>query len=732
MMLFSLRHCGRALNVVSRSKRLPLLDPLSCPGRIVIPKHKRPPLASAGLGALGLTRGFHPENALLGGSLRWASSLSSQSKVDGPEVTRSDTPKEDTKKEEEEEEEKEVKARKELQVLNKQYRDVPLGSKTEVVHLDKRWDDNGDEYYMKQNKDGSRTSRGNWWEKHVLAVIRHFDEYQRDRVENTTVEVYSEHLRKTLSKVIKSYPGISFETEHISLELPADCLYHYLEELRAEAQTLAKDSIELDHLKILLDFIQTHFSMTIEESIPIPLPSGLTFFSLWTLFRPGTIIHSKVEGYDRAFELQSYWTVRRGPPEDLGFYQQDSAIQREHLYCDATICTSGHAHTRRAEIRVALMKRGKRFQTMKGQCHGEYAGVAIEEGTKGDKKFNIKSRVMIDGKSYNRMRADHAWQAPEEEKALFRAEESLSAEKFAVFKAEMEAGKVARALTDRETLLATNVLRGFSFTEKRWFLLFIDNYSEIVWNEASFDRLVLPEGSKTLIRALVTSHLRPEDSKFDDIIKGKGRGLVNVLHGSPGVGKTLTAECIAEYTKQPLYVVSSGDLGTSAANLEQELTQILDLAQTWRAILLIDEADVFMEKRTLKDVHRNALVSVFLRLLEYYQGILFLTTNRVNTFDPAFQSRIHMALKYENLEADARKQLWKDFLSKLPAGGAVISEEGYDVLAAHDINGRQIKNAVKTAESLAAFQGQVLGLEHLETVLKTQAEFAEAFVGNEF
>ncbi|KAJ7705121.1 P-loop containing nucleoside triphosphate hydrolase protein, partial [Mycena olivaceomarginata] len=130
----------------------------------------------------------------------------------------------------------------------------------------------------------------------------------------------------------------------------------------------------------------------------------------------------------------------------------------------------------------------------------------------------------------------------------------------------------------------------------------------------------------------------------------------------PGVGKTLTAECIAECTRRPLYVVSSGDLGTSASNLEHELTRILDLAHTWRAVLLIDEADVFLEKRTLTDVHRNALVSVFLRLLEYYEGILFLTTNRVNTFDPAFQSRIHMALKYENLEAQARKRLWKDFL----------------------------------------------------------------------
>ncbi|KAJ7650899.1 P-loop containing nucleoside triphosphate hydrolase protein [Roridomyces roridus] len=672
--------------------------------------------------------------------------------------TTSETPKEEpkkeeeAKKEEEDEEEKEIKARKaELDALNKEYSDVPHGSKTEVVHLDKRWDKNGDEYYIRQKKVASRTPGGDWWERHVLVVIRHFEEYEKDRVEKTTVEIYSEHLRKTLSKVIKSYPGISFQTEQISLTLPVECLYHYMEELGAEAETLAKDSVELDHLKILLDFIQTQFAKTIEEVSNLRPQNLISYSTLWTLFRPGTIIHSKVRGYDRAFELQNYWTVPCG--QHAGFYQHGTytdydganyGTRMEKLKIppfagSTSIATLPFApldmRTRRDEIRAVLMKRGKRFQTMKGQSHGEYAGVAIEEGLEGDKKFSIKSRVMIDGKSYNRICADHAWEAPEDEsavEALFWAEDSLSAEEFTAFKAKLAAEKAARELTDQETLLATNVLRGFSFTEKRWFLLFIDNYSEIVWNEASFDRLVLPEGSKTLIRALVSSHLRSEDNKFDDIIKGKGRGLVTVLHGNPGVGKTLTAECIAEYTRRPLYVVSSGDLGTSASNLERELTRILDLAHTWRAVLLIDEADVFLEKRTLTDVHRNALVSVFLRLLEYYEGILFLTTNRVNTFDPAFQSRIHMALKYENLETQARKRLWKDFLSKLPGGGALVSEEGYDVLAGYDINGRQIKNAVKTAESLAAFMGKPLGLEYLETVLKTQADFAEAFVGNEF
>ena len=91
----------------------------------------------------------------------------------------------------------------------------------------------------------------------------------------------------------------------------------------------------------------------------------------------------------------------------------------------------------------------------------------------------------------------------------------------------------------------------------RFAFLLTDTYSD----QVSFKRLVLPEDSKNLILALVSSHLGAEERRFNDIIKGKGRGLVMVLHGAPGVGKTLTAECIAEFTRRPLYVISSGDLG---------------------------------------------------------------------------------------------------------------------------------------------------------------------------
>jgi len=146
------------------------------------------------------------------------------------------------------------------------------------------------------------------------------------------------------------------------------------------------------------------------------------------------------------------------------------------------------------------------------------------------------------------------------------------------------------------------------------------------------------EQLKSVIYRLVVAH-SSDASDFDDFVKGKGKGLIGLLYGPPGSGKTLTAEAISETAKMPLYTVSSGALGHKAADIYKNLSRILKLASYWKTVLLLDEADVFLAQRTLADIERNAIVSVFLRELEYYQGILLLTTNHAEVIDQAFQSK---------------------------------------------------------------------------------------------
>lgn len=174
-------------------------------------------------------------------------------------------------------------------------------------------------------------------------------------------------------------------------------------------------------------------------------------------------------------------------------------------------------------------------------------------------------------------------------------------------------------------------------------------------------------------------------------------------------------------------MVSAGELGTDPGRLELELQKILDIAHSWGAVLLLDEADVFLEKRENHDIHRNALVSIFLRLLEYFQGILFLTTNRVETFDDAFQSRIHVALRYGELTVKAKKTVWKMFLELCrkseSCGVADFSEHDLDALSRHTLNGRQIKNVVRTAQALALNEKKTLTLDHIKRVLDVAETF---------
>lgn len=129
------------------------------------------------------------------------------------------------------------------------------------------------------------------------------------------------------------------------------------------------------------------------------------------------------------------------------------------------------------------------------------------------------------------------------------------------------------------------------------------------------------------------------------------------------------------------------------------------------------------------------MVAVFLRHVEYYRGILFMTTNRVKTFDEAFLSRIHIALHFQELTKEAKAQVWRAFLAKVgvkvvPSGRTEPGALGEDLvgkLADRDINGRQIKNATRTASSLARSRDEPLSFTHLVETLDAMNEFTAEF-----
>ncbi|KAI1264908.1 P-loop containing nucleoside triphosphate hydrolase protein [Xylariaceae sp. FL1019] len=286
------------------------------------------------------------------------------------------------------------------------------------------------------------------------------------------------------------------------------------------------------------------------------------------------------------------------------------------------------------------------------------------------------------------------------------------------------------------------VVAGFVLGDRRWGHFHIDNLRDIKFDKEAFKYLVLEDDIKTTLRALIGKFASKDGHVSawpNDFVKNKGQGRIFLLHGSPGVGKTCTAECVAELTHRPLISLTSGDLSTHSSHVERNLEYFLQLGERFGAMVLLDEADVYLETRRAKDIARNGLVSVFLRALEYYRGVLFLTTNRVQTFDAAFTSRIHVALHYGPLTDTDRERIWTNSFQRLEkdAGGRVqvtVTAREY-AWGSADVrslrwNGREIRNALQTAVALAESEALDDGSEtiivadtHLRAVVRMSRGF---------
>jgi hypothetical protein len=288
--------------------------------------------------------------------------------------------------------------------------------------------------------------------------------------------------------------------------------------------------------------------------------------------------------------------------------------------------------------------------------------------------------------------ATYAWWSRIESQALGTPEFPRKA----VVEPELEVNENQRnyyAPQGGETPSRLPFVRVFSLETKCYVYADVDDVKPYAFDTTALTRLQLPPEMLSILTRVFNT---PVEQMFGDLIQGKHGGLVILASGRPGVGKTLTAEVYAETTERPRYVLELGELGTNVAQVEENLQRVFTRVARWNAVLQFDECEIFLTERG-EDLERSAIVGIFLRLLDYYRGILFLTTNRPDVLDHAVMSRVMLKLEYPDLTRESRSIIWK---TMFVSAGLTLTEGAFDDLAESAMNGRQIRNMARLAKIL--------------------------------
>lgn len=249
-------------------------------------------------------------------------------------------------------------------------------------------------------------------------------------------------------------------------------------------------------------------------------------------------------------------------------------------------------------------------------------------------------------------------------------------------------------------MLFPSYVHGYFLNNRAWVKLHLDSLKAIPkFGSNKFDVLHIPPEHKTYLKALVCMcDKNSPNSLALDIIPGKGQGVIILLHGGPGVGKTATAEAVAADMGRPLYPITYADLGHDASTAETNLKRIFRLGQRWNCVLLLDEADVFLMERDTHSTNQNGIVSVFLRNLEWYPGLIFMTTNSLARFGFAILDRIHIKLRYPSLSEPYTENIFNDHFERINQANQTV--QGLSM----DKRGSVSMKYVVSNENMAAIQ----------------------------
>jgi hypothetical protein len=199
-------------------------------------------------------------------------------------------------------------------------------------------------------------------------------------------------------------------------------------------------------------------------------------------------------------------------------------------------------------------------------------------------------------------------------------------------------------------------------------------------------------------------------------------GVRALFHGPSGTGKTLAARLLAGSLHKDLYQLDlSAVINKYIGETEKNLNRAFELAEELDVILLLDEGDALLTRRTdvqsANDRYANLETNFLLQRLESFEGIVIITTNTRDRIDHAFERRMDVAVEFLAPDAAERWQLWQ---SHLPPASRVDEQWLSELAGSCELTGGQIRNAALHAALLALDNGGAVTTSYLEAAVRRE------------
>ncbi|KAF2098988.1 P-loop containing nucleoside triphosphate hydrolase protein [Rhizodiscina lignyota] len=602
--------------------------------------------------------------------------------------------------------------------------------------------------------------------------------------EKTDVEIQCRTIQAVVRKIIGiySYPGIL--ADPIVFSEPCYPLFQFRDELSEYAESKSNPLHERQHLAPLMDFMKNSESFKeLQDVQEQQVSKGLISFKhTRLLFRPGDIIIGYDRDVRQCWLVQYTASIDdkdkekdESSDESSDDDEKKAKKSKKHIEiyalnwdfdgekfgpCYARLKLRSFSGLRairklkyfpvkylpdneKEDVISELIARGRRWCELVGVSHWNYKGIAkmVKQRDYSHRidmvQAHATGEVVLDPKMfmevYPRFKIELEEFFPDGDNDLDTQENGIihceKSNPCPSSHREFVSGKIRNWIEpedkfvadELQALLSPGVTPGWSLSSKFWGYFRVDsaNLQAIEWKDDPTQDLHIDPKHRRLIRALIKQH-NSEQEPMKDVVAGKGSGLIILLNGTPGCGKTLTAELFAKQERRPLYSVSANDLGDWPYQFESKLQRIFKAAQLWKAILLIDEADMFLGKRSSSsDYSSRVLTSLFLRRLEYFQGIMFLTTNRFIDFDEAFASRVQLILQYPALGPDHRAKIWEEHVKNARISPDWnLAEKCREFGQRYELNGRDIRNLAQVSINICQQEGQPLSEDMIEEIFE--------------